>query len=86
MKVDNVKLVVERINQWQAATIVHSLTCGWNSKHNQLVPEVRAENNVVLKCPDCPYTQDHIPQSVFDNTLENQLALVKSLNSQRQNS
>jgi hypothetical protein len=45
---------VQTAEAWQANPNVHPLTCGVNSDHRPLVPELR-DGAAVLFCPDCSY-------------------------------
>lgn len=67
--------VMERIKKYQELSMVHPLTCGNNSMHNNLEPRIQDEQ-VILFCKDCDYTQSHIPdmfkQKDFDHFLETQ--------------
>jgi hypothetical protein len=60
---------IDKINQWQAATFVHKLTCGKNSSHKPLVPVIDFDE-VILECPDCDYIQERIPEVVLTCDLE----------------
>lgn len=51
------------IAAWQAHPYVHPLTCGNDSRHNNLRGEKR-DGLVVLVCPDCDYVQRWIPECV----------------------
>jgi hypothetical protein len=44
------------LTSYQDNPMVHPLTCGNNSLHENLVP-IEEENKVILKCLDCTYTQ-----------------------------
>jgi hypothetical protein len=39
----------------------HPLTCGNDSLHQDLVPEIK-DNQLVLVCLDCDYVQEYIPE------------------------
>ena len=52
------------VNGWQNDPRVHPLTCGHNAAHHPLVARTDG-GNVILACPDCAYTQTHIPDVVF---------------------
>lgn len=60
--------IVERVKAWQDAGFVHPLTCV-NSKHGNLNVVIE-DNNVLLKCPKCKYTQSRIPPSILQITPE----------------
>lgn len=61
---------MNRIVEWQTGRIggevreqmfrMHPLTCGNDSSHALLFP-LLVEGHIVLACPDCDYTQTHIP-------------------------
>jgi len=44
------------MTSYQSNPMVHPLTCGNNSMHENLVP-VEENNEVILMCLDCDYTQ-----------------------------
>jgi len=56
--------IIDQINKWQNSKSIHPLTCGNNSRHENLVPKER-DNKVVLACPDCDYIQEWIPEVVL---------------------
>jgi hypothetical protein len=56
--------IVNAVISWQADMMVHPLTCGNDSNHRSLAPEVR-DDEVILRCLDCDYEQDHIPEVVL---------------------
>jgi hypothetical protein len=56
--------LIARIARWQNAGTVHPLTCGNDSRHAVLVARERDDGSVYLACPDCTYTQTHIPGAV----------------------
>lgn len=47
---------IKILNSYQSNPMVHPLTCGNNSYHQNLVP-IEENNEVILKCLDCNYTQ-----------------------------
>lgn len=51
---------VAAITRWQEAGYVHELTCGNDSRHRALVAE-----NAGLRCLDCDYTQNWVPEIVM---------------------
>ena len=54
----NPEQIVEAVRRWQADWYVHPLTCGNDSGHENLVPELgESETGVVLVCLDCDYRQ-----------------------------
>lgn len=55
--------IVACVNAWQNNPHVHPLTCGNDSNHTALVPEIR-DNNVILKCVDCSFEQLWIPDCI----------------------
>lgn len=57
--------IVRRIIEWQKAGHVHPLTCGRDSSHPILIPQLRIGNQVVLVCTECHYVQEHIPEAVL---------------------
>ena len=56
---------IKRIKEWQNCSFVHPLTCGNDSSHGLLTPFVD-DDKLKLKCPDCEYIQEHIPEVCFD--------------------
>jgi hypothetical protein len=64
MKVYTVYQIVQKIKAWQNAGFLHPMTCGKDSKHAPLVAQATS-NEVVLKCPDCDYVQEYIPDAVL---------------------
>lgn len=50
------KQKIKILNSYQSNPMVHPLTCGNNSYHQNLVP-IEENNEVILKCLDCNYTQ-----------------------------
>lgn len=57
--------IVKRVEEWQRAGHVHPLTCGRDSSHPPLKPELKVDNSVVLVCPQCSYVQKRIPETVL---------------------
>lgn len=57
-----VKEIESNINKWQKNDYVHPLTCGNDSGHSDLIPEVvevsEGEYKIELKCKDCDWIQD----------------------------
>ncbi|MCE5220029.1 MAG: hypothetical protein LLF98_01875 [Clostridium sp.] len=45
------------LTSYQDNPMVHPLTCGKNSNHQNLVP-VEEDDKVILKCSDCDYIQE----------------------------
>lgn len=63
--------IFNRVQNWQNAGFVHELTCGKDSTHRKLVPAIKVNPEgsvVVLKCDDCDYVQNHIPETVLEFT------------------
>lgn len=54
---------IRRIQEWQEANFLHSLTCA-NSDHGDLLP-IEEEGNIVLVCQTCTYKQKRIPHIVY---------------------
>lgn len=61
--------IIAKVNQWQNFEYVHPLTCGNESRHENLVPK-EVNGKVILFCIECRYTQDHIPTLVLSNYVE----------------
>jgi hypothetical protein len=67
---------IAAIELWQNDPSVHPLTCGKDSQHSLLRPQinqiVRGGSGdayapwVVLQCPDCDYIQTNVPEAIFD--------------------
>lgn len=55
---------IEATERWQNCQHVHPLTCGNNSNHKLLIA-MEENGDIILKCPNCDYTQNHIPECVF---------------------
>ena len=55
---------IEKINKWQNSFAVHPLTCRNNSNHKNLIPQ-EVNDNIILKCEDCDYTQEKFPEIIF---------------------
>lgn len=56
---------IKAIQAWQNNPLIHPITCGNSSNHGLLFAEKSANGPIILRCPDCRYTQYHIPVSVF---------------------
>ena len=56
---------IKAVEAWQSNGTMHPLTCGINSEHI-LVPRVK-NGEVTLGCPKCDYTQDLIPEAVYES-------------------
>jgi Zn-finger protein len=52
----NNKQKIKILESYQSNPMVHPLTCGNNSSHQNLIP-VEENGEVILKCLDCDYTQ-----------------------------
>jgi len=71
-------LLLDAIEAWQGDPNLHPLTCGSdNCDHVSLVGKVKTINDVLnissqkgatifLKCPECDYTQDFVPDCVYN--------------------
>lgn len=55
---------IELIKRWQKNDNVHSLTCGNDSSHSPLYA-IEENEKVVLKCPDCDYVQNWVPEILY---------------------
>ncbi len=47
---------IDILTSYQDNPMVHPLTCGNDSMHQNLVP-IKEDKKVILKCLDCDYTQ-----------------------------
>ena len=56
--------VINIIKAYQNNTLYHPLTCGNDSNHRNLEP-FEDKGVVKLKCLDCEYIQDWVPDCVF---------------------
>ena len=61
--------IIEKVLQWQNAGFVHPLTCGNDSRHQDLLAK-ELDGKVVLYCLHCNYVQDWIPEEVLSNYVE----------------
>jgi hypothetical protein len=52
--------IMNRICHHQVAKVAHPLTCGNDSRHQNLFPVIHGRR-VILRCVDCDYAQEHIP-------------------------
>ena len=59
------KEIIKAVRGWQDLEIVHPLTCGNNSNHQNLVP-LEVKSKVILICPDCEYKQNWVPDYVMN--------------------
>jgi len=58
--------IMAAVKRWQANP-AQRLNCRRIVSHRALEPVVE-EGRVVLRCPDCDYRQDWIPQAVLQTT------------------
>jgi len=56
--------IIQNINDWQEYEMTHELICGNNSNHRPLYP-IEEDGQVLLRCYDCNYIQDWIPDCVM---------------------
>lgn len=56
--------IIRAIKEHQAHPYVHPLTCGNDSRHQVLEPQLDPDDptKVILVCLDCTYRQHHIPE------------------------
>ena len=59
---ENMRAVLD----WQAAGVVHPLTCGKDSSHADLLPGVTKDGELELCCTDCDYRQAFVPPQVVN--------------------
>jgi len=52
----NNKQKIKILKSYQDNPMVHPLTCGVNSMHENLIP-IEEDEEVILKCLDCDYIQ-----------------------------
>lgn len=72
-KMTNVEKI-KAIKKWQGNNRVHEMTCGKNSNHILVPKEVgKKGKKVILICPECDYTQERIPEVVFEMYLLDKL-------------
>lgn len=57
---------IDAIEYWQDDPMKHPLTCGHDSSHQPLVGFETEEGEVRLRCVDCEYEQDFIPEIVYE--------------------
>lgn len=50
------KQKIKILTSYQQNKMVHPLTCGINSNHQNLIP-IEENDEVILRCLDCSYTQ-----------------------------
>ena len=55
---------IKRIRAHQSCPYAHPLTCGNNSNHSNLIA-IERNGKVILKCVDCDYEQNWIPDIVI---------------------
>jgi len=76
---------LDAIEAWQHNDHVHPLTCGNDSNHELLVAKMVPTSNVIvvssdqgskiiLKCPDCDYVQEHVPEIVYETFIANEFS------------
>lgn len=59
---EELQTISDRINKYQSLMIFHPLTCGNESSHSLLKPEIVDQyHQLILRCPDCDYRQSSIP-------------------------
>lgn len=56
--------IIRIVGKWQANGLFHELTCGADSRHLPL-EAVERDGKVVLVCPTCAWTQEHIHEAVL---------------------
>jgi len=56
--------IIEAVSKWQKSVFIHPLTCCNNSSHKSLIP-IELNGKVILKCLDCNYVQETIPEPVI---------------------
>ena len=57
--------VIAAVEKHQDNPMVHPLTCGNDSEHQYLVAFEDKDKSVKLKCLDCNYIQDWIPECIL---------------------
>jgi len=60
---------IAKIRRWQLSGKVHPLTCGVDSEHAILEPQV-IDGQVALVCPTCGWRQGYIPDIVLTTEIE----------------
>lgn len=63
---------IEHIKKYQKNKNYHPLTCGNNSKHEVLYP-VLGNDKVILKCLDCDYIQNWVPECIYNLDVDYEL-------------
>ncbi|MEK7545886.1 MAG: hypothetical protein AAB554_02295 [Patescibacteria group bacterium] len=56
--------IIRIVTKYQRFGMVHELTCTIDSRHEALEP-VERDGKVILECPTCGTTQEHIPSFVL---------------------
>lgn len=56
--------IIAAVEDWQSADFFHPLTCGNKSSHSPL-RAIEVNGKVILKCLDCDYTQNWIPDVII---------------------
>lgn len=64
----NVSRIVSSVNKWQKLDLVHPLTCGNDSNHQNLVA-VDYFKKPLLICKDCDYQQE-IPEMFLNEDVD----------------
>jgi hypothetical protein len=59
------KKIINFIEKYQRCPYIHPLTCGNDSNHRNLTGFIDQTMIVKLKCLDCDYVQEYIPDIVF---------------------
>jgi hypothetical protein len=60
--------LLNAIKKYQSCPFVHELTCANDSQNHEPLKGIEIKGRVVLICPDCEYTQTHIPKIVWTAT------------------
>lgn len=68
--------IIRIVKKWQEGPLVHEMTCDVDNRHLPLQP-VERDGKVVLRCPTCKWTQEHIPEAVL--TAEPALDLASTM-------
>lgn len=64
------EILIKRVKEYQNLGVAHPLTCGYNSLHNELIA-IEKDNKLILKCVDCDYIQENIPDMFFHEKFDN---------------
>lgn len=55
------------VTAWQNIGSIHPFTCGVNSVHKKLTPEIDdEEGKIYLRCIDCGYSQEDVPEIIYE--------------------